>query len=321
MPNADNWLLTTDFWLLIVVPSSVSSRERLSSGPVNVHHLELFFYVAKHAGISSAVRKMPYGIQQPAVSGQILQLEEFLGQKLFQRRPFALTAAGERLYRFIQPFFENLETISEELRGLGGKKLRLAASTALLRDYGPRLLDRLRTEVPDLKLILREADQNMAESFLLSQEVDLAITESYTKAASGIRTETLAELPLVLLATPDCDANRWLDLIENQTLISTSPASALYRVFQDGLRRRGLEWEIGIELSTLEMVHTYAAAGYGIGLSILAPNASPFTGLKTFVLKDHPRLKIAAFWQEPLPALPALLLEQLRREAHQLRQR
>jgi DNA-binding transcriptional LysR family regulator len=82
-----------------------------------------------------------------------------------------------------------------------------------------------------------------------------------------------------------------------------------------------LEWEIGIELSTLEMVHTYAAAGYGIGLSILAPNAGPFTGLKTFVLKDHPRLKIAAFWQEPLPALPALLLEQLRHEAHQLSQR
>ena len=46
---------------------------------MNVHHLELFYYVAKHEGITAAVRKMPYGIQQPAVSGQILQLERDLG--------------------------------------------------------------------------------------------------------------------------------------------------------------------------------------------------------------------------------------------------
>src|SRR5258708_222719 len=92
--------------------------------------LGAFLFVAKHGGISAAVRHIPYGIQQPAVSGQILQLEEYLGQKLFQRRPFLLTPAGERLFRFIQPFFENLELVSDELRGQGGKKLRLAASTA-----------------------------------------------------------------------------------------------------------------------------------------------------------------------------------------------
>ena len=48
-----------------------------------IHHLELFFYVAKHEGITPAVRHMPYGIQQPAVSGQVLQLERDLGVKLF----------------------------------------------------------------------------------------------------------------------------------------------------------------------------------------------------------------------------------------------
>ena len=46
---------------------------------MNIHHLELFYFVAKFEGITAAVRKMPYGIQQPAVSGQILQLEEKLG--------------------------------------------------------------------------------------------------------------------------------------------------------------------------------------------------------------------------------------------------
>jgi len=52
---------------------------------MNIHHLELFYYVARHGGISRAVRNMPYGIQQPAVSSQILLLEEDLGTRLFAR--------------------------------------------------------------------------------------------------------------------------------------------------------------------------------------------------------------------------------------------
>ena len=79
-------------------------------------------------GISEAVRNMPYGIQQPAISGQVIQLEEFLGVTLFQRRPFALTAAGKELYDFIKPFFDNLTPMAEKLRGGISQHLRIAAS-------------------------------------------------------------------------------------------------------------------------------------------------------------------------------------------------
>src|SRR5712672_1311138 len=73
-----------------------------TGSPMNIHHLELFYYVARHGGISEAVRNIPYGIQQPAMSGQVIQLEEFLGVTLFHRRPFALTPPGEDLYEFIK---------------------------------------------------------------------------------------------------------------------------------------------------------------------------------------------------------------------------
>src|ERR1043165_9507081 len=84
--------------------------------PMNIHHLELFYYVARHGGISAAVRHMPYGIQQPAVSSQILQLEETLGTKLFARTPFQLTPDGEQLYAFVLPFFQNLDQVAAKLR-------------------------------------------------------------------------------------------------------------------------------------------------------------------------------------------------------------
>ncbi|MEM7014184.1 MAG: LysR family transcriptional regulator, partial [Verrucomicrobiota bacterium] len=99
---------------------------------LNVHHLELFYFVAKYEGITAAVRKMPYGIQQPAVSGQLLQLEKNLGVKLFHRRPFALTPAGEKLYDFVYPFFSKLDTIAVELKGGEQNHLRIVASSLVL---------------------------------------------------------------------------------------------------------------------------------------------------------------------------------------------
>src|SRR6185369_14271600 len=118
---------------------------------MNVHHLELFYYVARHGGISEAVRNIPYGIQQPAVSIQILQLEETLGAKLFNRRPFQLTSSGDKLYQFISPFFTNLDRVEDELRGHATQFIRLGASSTILRNYFPDLVRAAQQRLPQLK--------------------------------------------------------------------------------------------------------------------------------------------------------------------------
>src|SRR6184192_4441350 len=104
---------------------------------MNIHHLELFYYVARHGGIAQAVRNIPYGIQQPAVSGQIAQLEEFLGTTLFHRRPFSLTPAGEKLYAFSEPFFSKLDAVATELQGGTTHQVRIGSSDIVLRDHLP----------------------------------------------------------------------------------------------------------------------------------------------------------------------------------------
>ena len=126
---------------------------------MNIHHLELFYYVARHGGISEAVRNIPYGIQQPAVSAQVIQLEESLGVNLFHRRPFSLTSPGEKLFRFIRPFFDGLEPLADELRGGAAQQLRFGASGTILRDHLPELAQYVRKKFPDLKLTLREGHQ------------------------------------------------------------------------------------------------------------------------------------------------------------------
>src|SRR5256884_5807006 len=98
---------------------------------MNIHHLELFYFVAKHGGIAAAVRNIPYGIQQPAVSGQIAKLEESLGTKLFQRRPFALSPSGLELFEFIKPFFANIKTVGENLRQNRSPQLAMTAPSSV----------------------------------------------------------------------------------------------------------------------------------------------------------------------------------------------
>src|SRR6185503_14658700 len=178
---------------------------------MNIHHLELFYYVARHGGISEAVRNMPYGIQQPAMSGQIIQLEESLGASLFQRRPFALTAQGEELYNFIAPFFDNLEPMAEKIRGGVSQHIRIGASEIVLRDYLPDVLQSMESDFPKLRITLREGYQPELESWLCKRELDLAITVLSGKPTTGIEALPLFKLPLVLLVPRN---SRWKSAAE-----------------------------------------------------------------------------------------------------------
>src|SRR5271157_2614644 len=143
---------------------------------MNIHHIELFYYVARHGGISEAVRHMPYGIQQPAISAQLLRLEDDLGAKLFTRRPFSLTPPGEKLFQFIEPFFANLETVAAELHPEAAPRLRIGAPELAFRDHLPVLLNDLRARFPRLKLSLRSGYQHQLETWLEQREIDLAVT-------------------------------------------------------------------------------------------------------------------------------------------------
>ena len=154
---------------------------------MNIHHLELFYFVAKHGGIAAAVRNIPYGIQQPAVSGQIAKHEETLGTKLFQRRPFALSPTGTELFEFIRPFFDNIETVAERLRQNSSPQLRIAAPAIVLHDYLPQILQRVRAKFPAFRLYLHEATRTDAERLLLARDVDLAIMLLDKKSRAGMQ--------------------------------------------------------------------------------------------------------------------------------------
>src|SRR5579864_9225512 len=270
---------------------------------MNIHHLELFYYVARHGGITEAVRNIPYGIQQPAVSGQVGQLEEYLGVVLFQRRPFALTPAGEKLFKFITPFFSNLDVIAGELQGGQPRLIRIGASTIVLRDHLPEFFRNVRKKYPHLKIALREGYQAELESLLQKEELDLAVTLIEKKSAPGIHSIALLELPLTLLVEKTLEIasadQLWgRDKIEHP-LICLPEAEAICKNFQQGLRRLGVDWFTGIEVSSIDLIETYVAGGFGIGLSVLVPKAELAAGLRALALPttEFAPVVIGALWR------------------------
>jgi len=286
---------------------------------MNIHHLELFYYVARHGGISEAVRNMPYGIQQPAVSAQIIQLEETLGTTLFRRRPFALTAPGEKLYAFIRPFFDGLGAIAEEVRGGVSQQLRFGGSAMVLRDHLPEVAQRVRERFPHLKLTLREGHRPQLESWLQKQELDLAVTLLEDKPPTGVNSLTLLKVPLVLLLEKSSRitsaAELWKrDRIED-TLISLPAFEAIPKHFQQGLNRLGVDWFPRIEVSSLTLIETYVEKGYGIGLSVAVPKYKLSPRIRAVVLEDFSPVVLAAFWPGRTTPLIQAFLDELQRRA------
>ncbi|HEX9046314.1 MAG TPA: LysR family transcriptional regulator [Verrucomicrobiae bacterium] len=289
---------------------------------MNVHHLELFYYVARHGGIMPAVRNIPYGIQQPAVSAQVAQLEEHLGVTLFQRRPFTLTPAGERLFAFVQPFFSNLEKVAVELQGGQTRHFRIGASTLILRDYAPQLLAGVRKTFPGVRISMREGFPSQLETMLTNDEVDLVFTIIEPKAPAGCQSLVLLELPLVLLVEKSsrfksADELWKLDKIV-EPLICLPGHEAMTKNFQARLAEKGVEWFPAVEASSVDLVQGYVAGGLGIGLSVSVPAKPLPKNVRALPLPDFPAAVVGALWRGKNTPLLDAFLDMARQRAKEI---
>lgn len=301
---------------------------------MNVHHLELFYYVAKHEGITAAVRKMPFGIQQPAVSGQLLQLEDALGVKLFQRRPFALTASGEALYDHIYPFFSNLSKVEARIKGEESKHLRIAASSTILLNYIPEILAQLQNKVSNLKLTLREIEPTDIHPVIVNQQCDVAISLLNDQVTDSVICEELLRLDLAIYVPEDWevetledlleepeDGNKWQGRQSDKPLIGLPENELISKIFAKSLSKLNISWQVSIEVSSLDLIKKYVSLGFGAGIGVRMPNAEMLPGIRVIELKEFPQLLIGAIYQDKLKPVAELFLKDVREKSGELKNR
>lgn len=283
---------------------------------MNIHHLELFYYVARHKGVSEAARRIPYGIQQPAISAQIIQLEDSLGTALFHRRPFQLTAAGVKLFEFIEPFFAGIEETGRTLRGDGGTALiRIGSPETVQREYLPPLLKALRARVPNLRFALFSGRLAQIEAKLLAQEIDMGIVPLEGKRPEGIRQKVMIQIPMVLLVA---EKSRWKSAAELlghdrivEPLISLPAEDASCRQFQRQLQKRKIEWFAHMEFTSQELIAKYVAEGFGVGLILQPPAAAVPAGTRVLALPGFPTVPYGVVWMGTLSGVGKMMMEEV----------
>ena len=288
---------------------------------MNVHHLELFYYVAKHGGISAAVRHIPYGIQQPAISGQMRALEEDVGVKLFERSPFRLTAEGERLFLHARPFFENLAGLAAQLRAGMEPELRIGGSELVLRDHIPTVVQRLRTRHPRVRLCLRTGYQAQVEDWLRDGQLDLAITPVDSRPPAKLHSAKLVRIPIVLLAhrsSPLRDARElWKQKRITEPLIGQPGGTSVMRGFQSELRRRGVVWQQSIEATSVELVTRYVSHREGYGVNVAIPEVIGHRSVRALPLEGFEPMTMGLLWRGARAPLVRAMIEEAQRYARE----
>lgn len=288
---------------------------------MNVHHLELFYYVARHRGISAATRNIPYGIQQPAVSGQMRQLEENLGAKLFERSPFRLTAAGEKLFAHARPFFENLDNLMAELHDRADPELRIGGAELVLRDHMPTVMQRVRLRHPKMRLRLRSGDQAQLAAWARDGEIDLGIGPIGNRPPPRLRQIRFARVPLVLLVPRRRPwrevADLWAEQIVAEPLIGLPAASSVMQNFQAELKRRRVVWPQSVEAASVELVTRYVANGDGCGVNLGIPAIIRHREVRALPLEGFEPLTMGAIWRGEPKELVRAVIEEVRRYSHE----
>ena len=90
------------------------------------------------------------------------------------------------------------------------------------------------------------------------------------------------------------------------------------KLFREGMSKVGVDWPTSVEVSSLDLIPSYVCAGFGIGLSVVAPGKKPPVKIRLLPLAGFPPLIIAALWQGKLPPIAEAFLAAIKSHARVL---
>ncbi len=241
---------------------------------VNYHHLYYFYAVAREGHLTRAAEQL--NISQSALSAQIRQLEERLGQTLFERRARALhlTEAGRIALEYSETIFttgsELVSTLKRE--GLQRQALRVGAIATLSRNFQLTFLRPLLGR-SDIEIILRSGSAAELWDALIAMQLDLVLTNQApeTDALHNFITHTVDEQPVSLIGVPEMlgEATTLAKRLRTQPLVLPTRSSGLRRGFDALTHRLGVVPQIAAEIDDMAMMRLMAREG--VGLAVIPP--------------------------------------------------
>jgi len=231
-----------------------------------------FAAVARCESISAAAKLL--FVTQPAVSSDILELEDMLGVTLFYRtnRGVRLTAEGEVLYEHVRSafaFLESGEDAIREMTGLRSGTLRIGASDMTLRFY---LLDHIRAfceKYPQIKLSVTNNPTPRTLEALREGSIDFGVisADSVLDAEqSDLHRVNVREIRDVFVCAPTCPLAREKNVsparLQEFGLIMLEKNTSTRRYLCNQVGYEKLEADV--ELATSELIMEFAKRGMGV---------------------------------------------------------
>jgi DNA-binding transcriptional LysR family regulator len=259
-----------------------------------VRHLWLFLAVAEEQHFGRAARRLD--MSQPPLTEQIQALEQALKVKLFERsrRGAQLTPVGAAILPAVRKFAEQLErlefSVREAVAGRSGVLTIGAISSAML-DVLPPLVERLKSEYPQLTISVKEIDSAEAVPALEAGDIDLAFARLEGELGGTIQSLPLAQDRLAVAmprnhAMADVPRIRLAALAEEGFVMFSRQVSPVYfDSLVASCRSNGFSPRILHEVRSVASQVAFVGCGQGIALvpaslKKLAPENVVFRPLK-----------------------------------------
>lgn len=282
---------------------------------VNLELLRVFHRVAEKGSMTEAAKSL--FITQPAVSHAVAQLEERLGEKLFERRgrSLALTAAGGVIFRAANEMAAALargERDLEKLHWVEESNLTVGAPYLVLHQFLVPWLSLFHRRYPGVKIRVK-IENRMSEMPAIAKkgmtDIFFITSPKTDEVDADLESEKIASLNYCFLASREHYGElegKPLSLSDiNQLPIAVlSKGHSTRHFFEARFADEGLEMNVCYDASTMAVVEDLTRAGLGIGAMVR--EGSSGSGL--FELKLKRQLEpgvIHAAWRKGRQLTPA----------------
>ncbi len=239
---------------------------------LNFHHLHYFWAVAREGNLTRAATRLH--VSQSALSAQIHQLEDQLGQTLFARvgRGLQLTEAGQMALGYADSIFaagNELMAVMREGHREERQVLRIGAAATLSRNFQENFLRPLLAR-DDVELVLQSGNLLELLGRLRVHTLDLILSNQRVHASSDNpwRCQRVARQPVSLVgrARPVDKPFRFpQDLVEAPMLLPGRD-NDIRAAFDLLCEQRGIRYKLRAEVDDMALMRLLARDSDSVAL-------------------------------------------------------
>lgn len=222
---------------------------------LTLRQMEIFLNVVREGHLTNVAKGM--GLSQSAISMSIKELENILGNPLFDRinKKLILNEMGRSFDKEIAPIIKKLNDIEYEFKNTVNKGMvRVGASTTIVDYLMPPIICSYMNNYPDVKIGLKEGNTKHIVDLLKRGKIDVGFIEGRVYDPEIIK-EVIGIDELVVVTT-DTDLNTecFIDTLQERNWVLREQGSGTRDVFLDYIKDKVDHINIFLELGHTESI-------------------------------------------------------------------